>query len=97
MASASATGQDSPMADEMFEQTSQEQQQQLIMDFNEDGAGAINVANAEANAKPELESSSSSTQNAKQLLDELTSSDRTVHKDFQKDFGIDFFDDKDLE
>lgn len=38
----------------------------------------------------------SSGQAASNLLNDLTANDRTVHVDFQKKFGIDLFDDKDL-
>ncbi len=33
---------------------------------------------------------------ASTLMQELTTSERTVHADFKNDFGFDFFDDKDL-
>ena len=38
----------------------------------------------------------SSGQAASNLLNELAANDRTVHNDFQNKFGIDLFDDKDL-
>ena len=38
----------------------------------------------------------SSGQAASNLLNELAANDRTVHNDFQNKFGIDFFNDKDL-
>ena len=36
------------------------------------------------------------TSNYSNLLNELTSNDRTVHSEFQNTFDIDFFNDKDL-
>ncbi len=90
MNSASAAArQDSPMVDEMFDGPGE-------MDLGgpgEDGAGGAGAAGGAGGAGG---GAGGAGGHAASLMNELTSSDRTVHSDFQNDFGVDFFDDNDL-
>ncbi len=105
MNSAAASRQDSPMVDEMFDGpgggmevdaataaaaaagsggVAAAMQGVGTPGTNEDHGNASNNANNSSNA-------------SSALMSDLTNSDRTVHADFKSNFGIDFFDDDDLQ
>jgi hypothetical protein len=64
----------------------QQRQDSPMVDEMLDG-GQMDIADTEDSALPG---------SAASLLSDLTANDRTAHADFQKQFGLDFFDDKDL-
>jgi len=72
--------QDSPMVDEMFDAGTE---MEMAM---EEGA-AVQQANS---------ANQPGTTPAQTMMQELNASERTVHADFTKSFGLDLFDDADL-
>lgn len=70
---------------------SNQRQDSPMVDEMFDGMDVVDsVINEDSGAAASGSGASSS------LLSELASNDRTVHADFQCDFGIDFFEDNDL-
>ncbi len=67
---------------------SQQRQDSPMVDEMLDG-GQMDVMDSEDSAMAGGPNSS--------LMSDLAASDRTAHSGFQNDFGIDFFDDKDLQ
>lgn len=76
--------QDSPMVDEMFDGID------VVDSVIRDAEDAVAVMGGHG------ASAAAGAGGAASLLSELTSNDRTVHADFQNSFGIDLYDDNDL-